>query len=74
MNETSQSDTIVKLIQDMLNNSSSSTAETNTIEGDNNSNIRSIDLSTSAMSRFDNRYDMGKEIEPFCDAIPDLHE
>ena len=41
-------------------------------EGDNNSNIRSIDLSTSVVDGFDNEYDMDKEIELFCDAIPDL--
>ena len=72
MNETSQSDTITELTYNMPNNGLSSTTEIQASEGDNNSNIRSIDLSASVVDEFDNGYNMGKEIGLFCDAIPDL--
>ena len=74
MNETSQSDTITELTQYMPNNSSSSTTETQASEGNNKSNIRSTNLSTSVVDGFNNGYDTGKEIGPFCNAILDLNE
>ena len=74
VNENSQSDTITDLTQDTPNNSSSSTIEKQGLEGDNNSNIKSINLSTSIVDRFDDGYDTGKKIVPFYDAIPDLDE
>ena len=74
VNETSQSDAMTDLTQETLNNGSSSTAETQASEGDNNSNIRSIDSSASAVDGFDDEHDADKEIGPFCDAIQDLDE
>ena len=74
VNETSFPNATTDLTCGVPNNGSSFTAETEASEGDDNSNVRSVDLPASVVNGFEDGHGTGKEVGPFRDAIPDLDE
>ena len=74
MNETIPSNTTADLSHDTPSIGSGPTTFVEALEGDYNSNFRSIDLSASVVNGFDNGHDVDQETGPFHDAILDLDE
>ena len=67
-----ESDTLTEISTETPLNRSVATTETSATETDNESNIRSIDLSETMARRFDEGYDTDNEIGPFYQAVCDI--